>query len=84
MGLFSRLAGSPQSGSAGSVGNPGQVTPTNTPSPAAEREISDGFRSRRDAARRHYRETGDSGPMWQAKAAEVDAINTHRRSRRWS
>ncbi|MGV0098274.1 hypothetical protein [Streptomyces californicus] len=82
MGLFSRLVGSPQSGSAGSIGVASQVSPTNTPAPADEREIKDGFRSCRDAARRHYRETGDSGPMWQAKADEADAINTHRRSRR--
>ncbi|MET9051214.1 hypothetical protein ABZW50_08680 [Streptomyces bacillaris] len=82
MGLFSRLVGSPQSGSAGSIGNPGQPTRANTLPPASEREITAGFRDRRDAARRHYRETGDSGPMWRAKADETDAINAHRRSRR--
>ncbi|MEU0160187.1 hypothetical protein ABZ154_15435 [Streptomyces sp. NPDC006261] len=84
MGLFSRLVGSPSSGSAGSIGVAGQVSPTNTPSPADEQEISAGFRARGDAARRHYRVTGDSSPMWRAKADEADAINAHRRSRRRS
>ncbi|NUV65686.1 hypothetical protein G6W57_00965 [Streptomyces sp. CAI-121] len=78
------MVGPPQSGYAGSVGNPGQYTPANTPAPASEREITAGFRDRRDAARRYYRETGDSGPMWQAKADEADAVNAHRRSRRRS
>lgn len=82
MGILGRLIGSSQSGSAGSTGVTGQVASTNTPAPADEQAINAGFRARREAARQHYRHTGDSGPMWQAKADEADAINTSRRSRR--
>ncbi|MFJ3282507.1 hypothetical protein [Streptomyces halstedii] len=82
MGFLDRLIGPPSSGPAGSIGNTGQPTPKNTPPPAAEQAISDGFRARREAARRHYKTTGDSGPMWQAKADEADAINASRRNHR--
>ncbi|WP_327260011.1 hypothetical protein [Streptomyces sp. NBC_01240] len=82
MGFLDRLIGPPSSGSAGSIGVTGQATPTNTPPPRAEQAISAGFRDRREAARRHYKKTGDSGPMWRAKADEADAINAHRRGRR--
>ncbi|MFF3128535.1 hypothetical protein ACFVRD_41130 [Streptomyces sp. NPDC057908] len=81
MGFLDRLIGPPNSGSAGSIGVTGQATPANTPAPKAEQAISAGFRGRREDARRHYKKTGDSGPMWQAKADEADAINAHRRSR---
>ncbi|MFS0696700.1 hypothetical protein [Streptomyces nitrosporeus] len=82
MGFLDRLIGPPRSGSAGSIGVTSQAAPANTPPPADEQEISGAFRSRRQAARHHYRQTGDSGPTWKAKADEADAINTHRRSHR--
>ncbi|HBF85894.1 MAG TPA: hypothetical protein DD420_40055 [Streptomyces sp.] len=82
MGFLDRLIGPPRSGSAGSIGVTGQAAPANTSPPADEQEISAAFRSRRQAAHRHYRQTGDSGPMWKAKADESDAVNAHRRSRR--
>ncbi|TPM76460.1 hypothetical protein FKO01_63800 [Mesorhizobium sp. B2-3-3] len=82
MGFLDRLIGPPQTGSAGSVGNAGQASPRSTSAPAAERAIKDGFNARRESARQHYRKTGDSGPMWQAKADENDAIKAHRRGRR--
>lgn len=81
MGFLDRLIGPPSSGSAGSIGVTGQATPTNTSSPKVEQAIKDGFRARREAARQHYKKTGDSGPMWQAKADEGDAIKAHRRRR---
>ncbi|MDX3610301.1 hypothetical protein PV702_28515 [Streptomyces sp. FL06-04B] len=82
MGFLDRLIGPPSSGSAGSIGTTGQPTPTNTPPQDAEQAIRTTFRDRREAARRHYKKTGDSGPMWQAKADETDAINASRRNRR--
>lgn len=82
MGFLDRLIGPPNSGSAGSIGTTGQATPKNTPAAKSEQAISAGFRSRREAARSHYKKTGDSGPIWQAKADEADAINAHRRARR--
>ncbi|MCX4450662.1 hypothetical protein [Streptomyces sp. NBC_01789] len=82
MGFLDRLIGPPSTGSADSIGTTGQHSPKNAPPPKAEQDISASFRARREAARRHYKQTGDSGPMWQAKADEVDAINAHRRSRR--
>ncbi|MFJ9888005.1 hypothetical protein ACIQRW_19350 [Streptomyces sp. NPDC091287] len=82
MGFLDRLIGPPGSGSAGSIGTTGQPTPNNTPAPANEQAIRSAFSDRREAARRHYKKTGDSGPMWQAKADESDAINASRRNRR--
>ncbi|WEH34471.1 hypothetical protein PZB75_14630 [Streptomyces sp. AM 4-1-1] len=82
MGFLDRLIGPPGSGSAGSIGTTGQPTPKNTPASAAEQAIHSAFRERRGVARRHYKKTGDSSPMWQAKADENDAINASRRSRR--
>ncbi|MFJ3089063.1 hypothetical protein [Streptomyces sp. NPDC086838] len=82
MGFLDRLIGPPNTGSAGSIGSSGQHTTKPTPAPKAEQNIRDNSRARREAARQHYRQTGDSGPMWQAKADEVDAITAHRRSRR--
>lgn len=82
MGFFDRLIGPPHTGSAGSVGVTGQSTKRNTPAPKAEQDIRAGFRGRREAARQHYKKTGDSEPMWQAKSDESDAINASRRSRR--
>ncbi|MEU3068155.1 hypothetical protein ABZ712_14780 [Streptomyces sp. NPDC006906] len=82
MGFLDRLIGPPGSGSSGSIGTTGQPTPNNTTAPATEQAIRSAFSDRRDAARRHYKKTGDSGPMRQAKADEADAINASRRSRR--
>ncbi|MCX4849821.1 hypothetical protein [Streptomyces sp. NBC_00893] len=82
MGFLDRLIGPPHSGPAGSIGVTGQATPANTPAPKSEQAISASFRDRREAARRHYKKTGDSRPMRQAKADEADAINADRRSRR--
>ncbi|TXS40076.1 hypothetical protein [Streptomyces sp. OR43] len=82
MGFLDRLIGPPSTGSAGSIGTTGQATPNNTPAPKLERAIKAEHRGRREAARAHYRTTGDSGPMWQAKADENEAIRASRRGRR--
>lgn len=82
MGFLDRLIGPPNTGSAGSIGSTGQHTTKPTPAPKAEQDVRSNFRARREAARQHYKTTGDSGPMWQAKSDEVDAVNASRRGRR--